>query len=57
MSHTVQGKAKLLACVRRIRNQVEAIERALDAEQGCAEVAASDCRRRWYCTEPDGQSH
>ncbi|NDV14261.1 metal/formaldehyde-sensitive transcriptional repressor [Crenobacter caeni] len=38
MSHTVQEKARLLARVRRIRGQVEALERALDADQGCAEV-------------------
>jgi DNA-binding FrmR family transcriptional regulator len=38
MSHMVQGKANLLARVRRIRGQVEASERALEAEKGCAEV-------------------
>ncbi|TIC80515.1 metal/formaldehyde-sensitive transcriptional repressor [Crenobacter intestini] len=38
MSHTVQEKSRLLARVRRIRGQVEALERALDADQGCAEV-------------------
>ena len=38
MSHTVREKAKLLARVRRIRGQVEALERALAAEKGCAEV-------------------
>ncbi|MGI4844723.1 MAG: metal/formaldehyde-sensitive transcriptional repressor [Janthinobacterium lividum] len=38
MSHTAREKAKLLARVRRIRGQVEAIERALEAEAGCAEV-------------------
>lgn len=38
MSHTVREKAKLLTRVRRIRGQVEALERALAAEQGCAEV-------------------
>jgi DNA-binding FrmR family transcriptional regulator len=38
MSHTVQEKAKLLGRVRRIRGQVEALERALEAEKGCAEV-------------------
>ena len=38
MSHTVQDKAKLLGRVRRIRGQLEAIERALEAEAGCAEV-------------------
>lgn len=38
MSHTVQDKSKLLGRVRRIRGQVEALERALDAEKGCAEI-------------------
>lgn len=33
MTHTVREKQKLLARVRRIRGQVEAIERALDCEQ------------------------
>lgn len=36
--HTAREKAKLLARVRRIRGQVEAIERALEAERGCAEI-------------------
>jgi DNA-binding FrmR family transcriptional regulator len=35
MTHTVRDKRKLLARVRRIRGQVEAIERALDSEAGC----------------------
>ncbi|MRT31084.1 metal/formaldehyde-sensitive transcriptional repressor [Herbaspirillum sp. CAH-3] len=38
MGHTVREKTKLLARVRRIRGQVEALERALEAEKGCAEV-------------------
>ena len=38
MSHTVRQKQKLLARVRRIRGQVEAIERALESEAGCAQV-------------------
>ena len=38
MSHTTRGKAKLLSRVRRIRGQVEALERALQAEHGCAQV-------------------
>jgi DNA-binding FrmR family transcriptional regulator len=38
MSHTVREKTKLLGRVRRIRGQVEALERALEAERGCAEV-------------------
>jgi DNA-binding FrmR family transcriptional regulator len=38
MTHTVREKSKLLARVRRIRGQVEAIERALESEVGCADV-------------------
>ncbi|WP_128003235.1 metal/formaldehyde-sensitive transcriptional repressor [Piscinibacter defluvii] len=38
MSHTVREKTKLLGRVRRIRGQVEALERAFEAEKGCAEV-------------------
>ena len=38
MAHTLKDKAKLLARVRRIRGQAEAVERALDAELGCADV-------------------
>jgi DNA-binding FrmR family transcriptional regulator len=38
MTHTVRDKQKLLARVRRIRGQVEAIERALDTEAGCEQV-------------------
>ncbi len=38
MSHTTREKAKLLNRVRRIRGQVEAIERALEQEIGCADV-------------------
>jgi DNA-binding FrmR family transcriptional regulator len=38
MTHTIQDKQKLLARVRRIRGQVEAIERALETEAGCERV-------------------
>jgi DNA-binding FrmR family transcriptional regulator len=38
MTHTIREKQKLLARVRRIRGQVEAIERALDNEAGCEPV-------------------
>jgi len=38
MTHTVREKRKLLARVRRIRGQVEAIERALESEAGCEKV-------------------
>jgi FrmR/RcnR family transcriptional regulator, repressor of frmRAB operon len=38
MTHTIRDKEKLMARVRRIRGQVEAIERALDGEAGCEKV-------------------
>ncbi|MGF6416510.1 metal/formaldehyde-sensitive transcriptional repressor [Paraburkholderia sp. MM5482-R1] len=38
MSHTIREKQKLLNRVRRIKGQVEAIERALEAERGCIDV-------------------
>ncbi|HJV51875.1 MAG TPA: metal-sensing transcriptional repressor, partial [Noviherbaspirillum sp.] len=38
MGHTVRDKTRLLNRVRRLRGQVDAIERALEEEQGCAEV-------------------
>ena len=38
MSHTIREKQKLLARIRRIRGQVEAIERALDSEAACEQV-------------------
>lgn len=38
MSHTVRQKPKLIARVRRIRGQLEAVERALEKEASCAEV-------------------
>ena len=38
MSHTKSEKGKLLNRVRRVRGQIEAVERALENEQGCAAV-------------------
>ncbi|HEY1887209.1 MAG TPA: metal/formaldehyde-sensitive transcriptional repressor [Roseiarcus sp.] len=38
MGHTVENKSKLIARVRRIKGQVDAVERALEAEIGCADV-------------------
>jgi DNA-binding FrmR family transcriptional regulator len=38
MAHTTRDKKKLTARVRRIRGQVEAIERALEAEEECFSV-------------------
>jgi DNA-binding FrmR family transcriptional regulator len=36
--HTVREKQKLIARVRRIRGQLEAVERALEEEKGCSLV-------------------
>ena len=38
MAHTIRQKKKLIARVRRIRGQVEALERALAAETECTDV-------------------
>lgn len=38
MSHTTKDKSKLLARVRRLKGQMEAIERALEAEASCTEI-------------------
>ncbi len=38
MTHTVRDKHKLLARARRIRGQVEAIERGLEAEAECEQI-------------------
>ena len=38
MSHTIRDQKKLLARVRRLRGQVDGIERALAGEAGCEQV-------------------
>ena len=38
MGHTVKEKTKLLNRVHRVRGQVEALERAIEEEKGCADV-------------------
>lgn len=38
MGHTIREKAKLLSRVRRLKGQMEAVERALEAEAPCGEV-------------------
>ena len=46
MAHTLKEKQKLLNRIRRIRGQVEAVERALDQDAGCTAVLqqATACR-------------
>ena len=38
MGHTIRDKEKLLARAHRVRGQIEAVERALENEKGCAQV-------------------
>jgi DNA-binding FrmR family transcriptional regulator len=38
MAHTVREKEKLILRVRRIRGQIEAVERALSGEAECSDV-------------------
>ncbi|TKR53369.1 metal/formaldehyde-sensitive transcriptional repressor [Allopusillimonas ginsengisoli] len=38
MAHTTQGKTKLLNRVRRLRGQIEAVERALEEEKDCGQI-------------------
>jgi len=38
MAHTKESKGKLLARIRRIRGQVEAIEHALDTDEECGNI-------------------
>ena len=38
MAHTIHGKTKLIARVRRFRGPMAAVERALESESECAEV-------------------
>ena len=38
VSHTIREKVKLINRVRRIRGQIEAVERALEHEIGCSDV-------------------
>ncbi|PWC12069.1 hypothetical protein B4923_12285 [Brenneria roseae subsp. americana] len=38
MSHTIKSKKKLLARVRRIKGQMEAVEKALEKETACLNI-------------------
>lgn len=38
MTHTIEDKQKLLNRVRRLSGQIEAVERAVEAEAGCTEI-------------------
>ncbi len=38
MSHTIKDQEKLLARVRRLKGQMEAVERALEARQPCGDI-------------------
>ena len=38
MAHAIEGRQKLLNRVRRLRGQIDALARALEADEGCSEV-------------------
>jgi len=38
MAHTIKEKGKLILRVKRIRGQIEAVERALNNEQPCSDI-------------------
>ena len=38
MSHTIENKSKLVARIRRLKGQMEAIESALEAEAPCSDI-------------------
>ena len=38
MSHTIREKKRLLNRVRRIRGQIESLERAIESQEGCSAV-------------------
>ncbi len=38
MSHTIQNKQKLIARIRRVRGQIDALERSLAEEQDCSDI-------------------
>ena len=38
MKHSISDKQRLLNRVRRLRGQIDALERAIEAEQGCTEI-------------------
>lgn len=38
MAHTIRDKKKLVNRVRRIRGQIEAVDRALEQEQDCSAI-------------------
>ena len=46
MGHVASEKAKLLARLRRLRGQIEALERAVNADEECSNVLqqATSCR-------------
>jgi DNA-binding FrmR family transcriptional regulator len=46
MSHVAAEKTKLMNRIRRLRGQIEAIERAIEADDECADVLqqATSCR-------------
>jgi len=54
MSHVAKEKAKLLNRLKRIRGQIEAIERAVEGDKECVRVLqqATSCRGPWTASSP-----
>ena len=69
MAHTIRDKTKLLNCIRRIKGQVEAVEKALDGEHDCSMILMTiaacrgainslmaeifECHIRFHVVDPD----
>lgn len=56
MSHTLKHKKPLLNRVRRLKGQLEALERALDEETGCYPILQQITAIRGGNQWPDGNS-
>ena len=61
MAHTIRDKDKLLNRVRRVRGQIEAVERLLENESECEEILQqiAACRRlnQWADVRGPGRTH
>ena len=57
MSHTIREKQKLINRVRRIRGQMEGVERMLEEEKGCVEVMQTIAGARGAINGLMGRSH
>jgi hypothetical protein len=55
MAHTIRDKQKLLNCVRRIKGQIEGVEKAIDQAQDCSAILERARNRR--CRHGIGEQH